>query len=228
CSNYGAAGPELLDENAPLNPVTPYAVSKVACEEQLDRLASPGFSPVYLRSATAYGLSPRLRFDLVVNNLTAWAVATGEVRLKSDGKAWRPLVHVRDIARAFLLLLEADRALVHAQAFNVGRNDEIYQIRDIANIVNAAVGGSQITSVDSPIADPRNYRVDCSKIRRLGFSPDWTVPVGVQELLAAFRSAGLRTEDFEGPRFQRVAQIRHLMNSGEIDAGLRRRQAQFA
>jgi len=229
CSNYGAAGDEWMDENAPLNPVTPYAVSKVVGEEKLDELADAHFSPVYLRSSTAYGVSPRIRFDLVVNNLVAWAVATGQVRLKSDGSAWRPLVHIRDISQAFLCALEADRDLVHRQAFNVGRSDQIFQIRDVAELVNAEVPGSKVTFMPGRIVDTRTYRVDCSKIKNtLGFEGVWTLEKGIRELHEAFRSAHLRTEDFEGPRYMRLAHIRHLLNNGAVDSRLRFSESKVA
>lgn len=224
CSNYGAApGDEWLTEEAPLNPVTPYAVSKVESEAGLDRLADAGFAPVYLRSGTAYGLSPRIRFDLVVNNLAAWAMATGEVRLKSDGSAWRPLVHAADMALAFLMALEAPRAAVHRQAFNVGRNADCMRIRDLAAIVQAAIPGSRITFSGEASPDARTYRVDCSKIARvLGYVPRRTVADGVAELRDAFAREGVGVAEFEGPRYQRVAHIRHLLASGELAADLRR------
>lgn len=225
CSNYGAAGQEWLTEDSPMNPVTPYAVSKVVCEEQLDRLADADFSPVFLRSGTAYGMSPRIRFDLVANNLTAWAVATGQVRLKSDGSAWRPLVHAEDMASAFLAVLQADRDLVHREAFNVGRNEDSIQIRDLAEIVNAVVPNSQITFSPARVVDVRSYRVDCSKIQRIGFCPQWTVQRGVAELREAFVKLGVSVTDFEGTRYQRVAHIQHLIQAGELDAMLRRTSA---
>ncbi|MCV6595632.1 MAG: SDR family oxidoreductase [Mangrovicoccus sp.] len=228
CSNYGAAGQDWMDETAPLNPVTPYAVSKVVSEEKLDALADSQFTPVYLRSATAYGVSPRIRFDLVVNNLMAWAVATGQVRLKSDGSAWRPLVHIRDIAQAFLCALQADRDAVHRQAFNVGRNDQIFQIKEVAALVKAEVAGSEVTFMPGRIVDERTYRVECSKIKTLGFDPVWTVEKGVKELHEAFRAQAIKTEDFEGPRYMRLAHIRHLLADGCLDRHLRFCESQVA
>ena len=222
CSNYGvSASGEWLDERSALSPATPYAVSKVACEEGLDRLADGDFTTVYLRSATAYGMSPRIRFDLVVNNLTAWAVATGQVRLKSDGRAWRPLVHAEDMAQAFVLALTADRDLVHRQAFNVGRNEDCMQIRDLAGIVNELVPEAEVTFSPESSADIRTYRVDCSKIRSIGFRPAWTVRKGIVQLRDAFRAHGVRVADFEGERYQRVAHIMGLMRRGDLDAQLR-------
>jgi len=222
CSNYGAApGDDWLTEDAPLRPVTPYAVSKVDCEEGLAALADASFSPVFLRSGTAYGMSPRIRFDLVANNLTAWAIATGQVRLKSDGSAWRPLVHAEDMARAFLRALEAPRALVHGEAFNVGRNADCLQIRDLAEIVQGAIPEAEITFASDHIVDSRTYRVDCSKIARLGFAPQWDIARGIAQLRDAFRAHGVSVAGFEGARYQRVAHIRRLLGEGTLDPALR-------
>jgi nucleoside-diphosphate-sugar epimerase len=221
CSNYGAsASGSWLTEESPLNPVTPYAVSKVVCEAGLDQIADESFTTVYLRSATAYGVSPRIRFDLVANNLTAWAVATGKVLLKSDGSAWRPLVHAEDMAQAFVVALEADREAVHRQAFNVGRNEDCMQIRDLAAIVQEMIPEAMISFTPGPIVDTRTYRVDCSKIRSIGFDPVWTVRKGIAQLRDAFRAHGVRVEDFEGERYQRVAHIRSLMAAGLLDERL--------
>ena len=222
CSNYGAAGENWLDEASPLNPVTPYAVSKTNSEEELDRLADADFSPTYLRSGTAYGASPRIRFDLVVNNLTAWAVATGEVRLKSDGSAWRPLVHAEDMSRAFVCAISADRELVHRQAFNVGRNEDCVQIRHVAAKVKEAIPDAKIVFSPEKIVDTRTYRVDCTKIKSIGFAPCWTLERGIAELRDAFVENDVRVADFEGTRYQRVAHIRHLISTGKLTASLRR------
>lgn len=224
CSNYGASKGGWLDEMSPLNPVTPYAVSKVRSEEALDKLADDDFCPIFLRSGTAYGLSSRLRFDLVVNNLTAWAAATGQVRLKSDGSAWRPLVHARDMAAAFALMLTADRYLVHRQAFNVGRNEDCMQVRDIANIVAEELPSAEVTFADGHSADKRTYQVDCSKIELIGFKPSWDVRRGVVELRDAFQTYGAAVQEFEGTKYQRVARVRHLIASGKVDGQLRRRK----
>jgi nucleoside-diphosphate-sugar epimerase len=229
CSNYGAAdGDDWLTETSPMNPVTPYAVSKLRCEEELDKLADRDFSPVYLRSATAYGMSPRIRFDLVVNNLIAWATATGDIRLKSDGSAWRPLVHVEDMALAFLLAATADRDLVHREAFNVGRNEDCMRIRDLSEMIHQGIPGTRITFAADRITDSRTYRVDCSKIRRIGFDARWTLERGIEQLRDAFRLHGVRVADFEGARYQRLAHIRQLMETGELDPSLRRTQATAA
>jgi nucleoside-diphosphate-sugar epimerase len=223
CSNYGAAGDDLLDESSAFNPVTPYGHSKVAAERGIAALASGDFTPVFLRNATAYGLSPRLRFDLVVNNLVAWAFTTGKVYLKSDGSAWRPLVHVEDISRAFLATLEAPAPLVHCQAFNVGITSENLRIREVAEIVASVVPGTHLTFAEGASPDKRCYRVDCGEIARTlpSFRPTWTVRRGAEQLHRAYVEHGLRLDEFEGPRFQRVAHIKQLMRDGHVDARLR-------
>lgn len=223
CSNYGSAGEGLLDEQAAFNPVTPYGVSKVRAERDLLALATDDFSPVLLRSATAYGLSPRLRCDVVLNNLTAWAVATGKILLKSDGTPWRPVVHVEDICRAFLAALEAPRQVVHAEAFNVGRTDENYRVRDLADVVREAIPGCVVEYAPGAAADARNYRVDCSKIAAAlpAFRPCWTVRDGVRSLAQAFREAHITLDDFEGSRFRRIGRIKSLLTDGSLDQRLR-------
>ena len=222
CSLYGAAGDDALDEHASFNPVTPYGRSKVMAEAGIRALADEDFTPTYLRNATAYGVSSRLRIDLVVNNLVGFAVATGEVRLKSDGTPWRPLVHIEDIARAFVAVLQAPRDLVHDEAFNVGRTEENYRIREVAAIVEEVVPGSSITFAEGAGPDLRNYRVNCDKIARTlpEFQPTWTVRKGVEELFAAYCSAGLTPEDVTGSRYLRIRHIEHLL-ADRIDDSLR-------
>ncbi len=223
CSLYGAAGDDFLTETAAFHPVTPYGESKIRVEQALAGLAAARFSPTYLRNATAYGVSPSLRGDLVVNNLTAYAYTTGEVLIKSDGTPWRPLVHVEDIGRAFLAVLEARREVVHDQAFNVGVTSENYRIRDVAEIVRAVVPGSRVTYAPGASPDLRNYRVDFSKIERAlpAFRPAWTVRKGVEELHAAYRAHGLTKEEFLSSRYLRIGTILDRRGRGELDERLR-------
>lgn len=223
CSNYGASGDQFLTEEAAFNPVTPYGVSKVQVEQELQKLADDNFTPVYLRASTAYGLSPRIRFDLVVNNLTAWAFTTGRVYLKSDGTPWRPIVHVEDICRAYIAALQAPRETVHNQAFNVGLTTENYQIRELADMVQEIVPGCRVDFAADAGPDKRCYRVDCNKIARVlhGFKPQWTARRGVEQLYQAYKTIGLQLEDFEGPKFMRIAHIKKLIGEGLLDENLR-------
>lgn len=224
CSLYGAHGNDAIDESAEFLPVTPYGRSKVEAERGLAALASDSFSPVFLRNATAYGFAPRLRGDLVVNNLTGYAITTGEVLMKSDGTPWRPLVHAEDIAQAMLLAVEAPRELVHGEAFNVGGNVENYQVRDVAKIVEEVVDGSRIRLAEHAGPDLRNYRVDCTKIiERLGFEQRWTVRAGVEQLVDQFRALDLTKDQLEGPATQRVKRIVELIDTGVIDEEYRYR-----
>lgn len=223
CSLYGAAGQDAVTEEAPFHPVTPYGQAKVDAEAGLRALASDGFSPTYLRNATVYGVSPRLRFDLVVNNLTAWAVATGAVRMTSDGTPWRPLVHVEDVSRAVLAALEAPREAVHDEAFNVGLSSENYQIRDVATIVGEEVPGCEVTFADGASPDARSYRVSFAKIaeRLPTWRPTWTVRDGVRQVRDALAGLDLPPEVFEGPRYSRIAHLERLLEAGALRPDLR-------
>lgn len=223
CSIYGASESEFATETSPLQPLSAYAISKVKTEEGLDKLAGPVFSPVSLRNATAYGASPRLRLDLVLNNLTAWAFTTGRVQIMSDGSPWRPIVHIEDIARAFAAVLNAPREAIHNQAFNVGATEENYQVRDLGEIVRETVAGSIVTYARTASPDPRNYRVDFSKIRQAlpAFRTVWTARRGAGELLAAYRELDLREADLGSRRYIRLKQLRHLLDEGELDETLR-------
>lgn len=228
CSNYGASGDNFLDENAAFNPVTPYGVSKVNVEHAVTKLANDHFSPIFLRASTAYGLTPRIRFDLVVNNLTAWAFTTGRVYLKSDGTPWRPIVHVEDICRAYIAAIKAPIELVHNQAFNVGTTTENYQIAELAKIVESVVPGCRVEFAPDAGPDLRCYRVDCNRIARTlhGFKPQWTARLGVIQLYETFKRVGLKLDDFEGERYKRISHIKKLVNEGLLDKKLQWRNQQ--
>lgn len=224
CSLYGAAGSEVpLTEEAAFNPVTPYGESKVRAENDLARLADDRFSPTYMRNATAYGLSPCLRVDLVVNSLVGYACTTDEIVIQSDGTPWRPLVHIEDIGRAFLAALHAPREQIHNQAFNVGRNEENYRIRDVAEIVRQVVPKCAVKYAEGGGPDKRCYRVDCSKIARVlpEFRPQWTVRRGVEQLHEAYCRYGLTASEFIGSKFTRVLRIKQLQGDGRLDGSLR-------
>jgi nucleoside-diphosphate-sugar epimerase len=230
CSNYGAGVEEQLNEESAFNPVTPYGHSKVDVEHAVARIADDNFSPTFLRSGTAYGVSPRLRFDLVLNNLAAWAFCTGNVHLKSDGSPWRPIVHIEDMSRAFLATLEAPREVIHNEAFNVGRTAENYQIRDLAQIVARVVEGSQVEFAAQAGPDLRDYRVNCDKIIETlpAFQPVWTAEKGAIELRDAYADVGLELDEFEGPRYRRIDHVRALIEDGSLAADLRWTDAAIA
>jgi nucleoside-diphosphate-sugar epimerase len=223
CSLYGAAGDRLLDETAAFNPITAYGTSKVLVESDVSKLAADGFSPTFLRNATAYGTSPRLRTDVVVNNLMGLAYTTGEVAVQSDGTPWRPLVHVQDIARAFLAVLEAPREVIHNQAFNVGSTGENYQVRDIATMVADVVPGCSIKYREGGGPDPRCYRVNCDKLAStLHFRTEWTVGRGVHELYESFARYRLTRDMFT--RCIRLERIQELVSGDQLDSDLRWRR----
>lgn len=223
CSNYGASDDAFLLEDAKLKPVTPYGRSKVTVETELASLADENFTPTFLRASTAYGVSPRLRFDLVVNNLTAWAFTTGMVYIKSDGTPWRPVVHVEDICLAYLAVLHAPREIIHNESFNVGLTSENYQVRDLAQIVKDIVPGCRIEYSPGGGPDKRCYRVDCNKIARTlpEFKPQWTARRGIEELYESYKTVGLTVEEFEGDRYQRIAHVKKLTAEGYLDETLR-------
>ena len=224
CSMYGAAGrDDVLTEEAPLKPLTAYAISKVRAEETLSQLADSSFSPVFMRNATAYGLAPRLRADVVLNNLVCWAHTTGRIRIMSDGTPWRPIVHVQDIARAFAVALVAPRDAIHNHAFNVGATGENYQVRELAEIVRATVPGCTVEYAADAGPDPRSYRVDFSKLTRTfpDLRPQWNAAFGAKDLYAALQEAQVTLAEFQGRKYIRLAQIKHLLDLGRLDSTLR-------
>jgi nucleoside-diphosphate-sugar epimerase len=227
CSMYGTSSDEAVDESAPLKPLTAYAESKVRAEEELAELAGPDFAPVSMRNATAYGVSARLRVDLVLNNLVGWAYTTGKVKIMSDGTPWRPLIHVEDISRAALAAVEAPEDVVRGEAFNVGRDDENYQVRKLGDIVQDVVDGSEVEYAGSGDPDPRSYRVSFAKLHRTfpELRLTWTARAGAEELADAYRAAELTLEQFESDRFTRLKRLRLLLERGELDPTLRWRQA---
>ncbi len=228
CSLYGAGGDGFLDETAAFNPVTAYGESKVRVEQEVSKLADATFAPVYLRNATAYGASRRLRADIVVNNLVGHALTTGKVLLQSDGTPWRPLVHIRDIIHAFETMLKAPREVIYNQAFNVGRTSENYQIRDVANLVAEIVPNCEVSFAAGASADARDYRVDFSKIEKTlpGYNPQWTLRAGIEEMYRAYRDGEMTAEEFLGPRYYRLRTVQGLKDRGALNEELRRTNAQ--
>ena len=228
CSVYGDSSADIITEEDKPNPVTAYAESKLLVEKEVSKLADSTFTPTYMRSATAYGVSPKLRFDLVMNNLIAWAYTSGVVLLKSDGLAWRPIVHIEDISRAFISALHAPTELVHNQTFNVGSTQENYQIRELANIVKEIVPNSRVEYAKDSGPDKRSYRVDFSKIAKILplFKPKWNARLGAKQLYDAYKTFGLKGEEFESPKFKRLEHLKQLMASNRIDTNLRWRSYQ--
>ena len=223
CSMHGASAAGKVDENTPVNPLTPYGISKIRSEEQISALANDTFSPTFLRNGTVYGVSPRLRVDIVLNNLVGWAVTTGKVRLYSDGTPWRPVIHVEDVCQAFITTMEAPTEVVHNQVFHVGSNGENYQIRDLAEIVRRVVPGCEVEYVKDHDADQRTYLADFTKIERAlpTFQPKWTAEAGVRQLYQAYKEVGLTLEQFTSSRYIRLKRIGDLLREDKLDETLR-------
>lgn len=223
CSNYGEGGDKMLDEEAEFHPVTPYGASKVLVEQDVSKLADDSFSPTFLRNATAYGVSTRLRVDLVLNNLVGWAFTTGRIVMQSDGSPWRPIVHVEDISRAFVAVLRAPRELVHNKAFNVGVTRDNLQIRDIANIVAETIPDCRVKFAESACADKRCYKVNCDRLGQVlsSFQPMWNARRGTRQLYEEYKENNLTFDDFDGPKYQRIKHIRYLLETRQLDESLR-------
>ena len=227
CDVYGDSGNGIVSEESDVHPVSPYGRSKVLAERDVALLGDDDFTPTFLRNATVYGVSLRLRLDLVLNSLVAWACATGEIYLESGGTPWRPLVHVDDVARAFAAVLDAPKSVVHGQAFNVGVPGENYRLRDIGAIVRDTVPACRVEYATDGGPDSRSHRVDCRKLARAlpGFQPRWDARRGAEQLHVAYRDAGLRPEDLEGPRYNRMAHLHDLITAGCVGRALRRTKA---
>jgi len=223
CSIYGSAGSDVATEESEMKPITAYGISKMLSERDISKLADEDFSPTFLRSATAYGLSSMIRFDIVLNNLVAWAFTTGSVMLKSDGMSWRPIVHCEDMSRAFISAIKAPKDAVFNQAFNVGITEENFRVREIAEIVRDTVPGSKVEFAVGAEPDQRSYRVDFSKIARTltYFKPKWTARLGAKQLYDAYKEVGITLDEFEGPRYRRITCLQNKIKAGLLDETMR-------
>lgn len=223
CSVYGVKGDEMIDENGALSPATEYARSKINTEREISKIADTNFSPVFLRNATVYGVSPRLRVDLVVNNLAAWVFTTGSLKIMSDGSPWRPLIHIQDVCRAFIAVLRAPQEIIHNQVFNVGDNAQNYRVQEIASAIKKVLTDCRVEYTGEHGLDTRTYRVNFDKIQRLlgsYFRPRWDLDKGIDELLRQYKMADFTENDFKSDKFTRLARIKNLLKEGHIDANL--------
>jgi len=222
CSLYGIAGEEAITEEAEFNPVTAYAKSKVLTEKSILPLSDSDFSVTTLRNATAYGISPKLRVDLVVNNLVGWALTTGQIKILSDGTPWRPLIHAEDIARAFIAVIEAPKEVIKGEAFNVGKNSENYQVKDIATMIKAVLPDCEIIITGEHGPDSRTYKVNFDKIGRMlqGFDPQWNLKKGIEQIVNYYKQYGMSSNKFNDRYFIRLKQIKYLVDKGLVDSTL--------
>lgn len=222
CSMYGKSGDDILTEEAVFSPVTAYAESKVLSEKFIKPLGSKDFSVTFLRNSTAYGISPKLRIDLVVNNLVGWALTTGNIKIMSDGTPWRPLIHVEDIAQAFLAVIEASKETISGESFNVGTNSENYQVKDIAFLVKEVMPECNVIITGENGMDSRSYKVDFSKIKRKmpHFKPKWGLKKGIEQICDYYKRYGMDSDKFNGKCFIRLKQIKYLLDSHKLDSRL--------
>lgn len=223
CSMHGASQEAAVTEETPVHPLTPYGQAKIRAEEELNQMKDKNFTPVFLRNGTVYGVSPRLRLDIVLNNLVGWAATTGRIRILSDGTPWRPVIHVEDVCRAFEATLEASESVVSGEAFHVGSNDQNFRIRELAEIVRSVIPHCQVELVQEKSADQRTYIADFSKIEKKlpAFRPQWTAATGTEQLYRAFREQRLTEDQMNGDRYIRLNRIQRLLNSSRLDSALR-------
>lgn len=222
CSLYGKSGEDVMTEESPTDPLTAYAKSKVLCEKELSQMRTGSFLPIMLRCATVFGLSPKLRTDLVVNNLTASGVATGKIQIMSDGTPWRPLIHVSDLARVYEFLLECPEARLRENVFNVGFSEQNFQVRDVAEAVQNVLPSTSLSFSDNPDKDARSYRVSFERFEKLsGMRPEYDLKRAIAELVEAYNKAGLNsTDQLFGRKYVRLKQVEYVIKQGLVDSSL--------